>query len=323
MPGQKPQSVSTDLSLGRALLRAIALKMAGWSNAILKKLATDNPAASPDPTVDTADVHTSAMDNAFAGPVISQGPPKHWIERVRQGAPKLLRPAPRPGNRPTTPAPDASAIAPPAAEGKVSPLQAEATSPSKPTGPKPPARRLERPGGPVRKEGVRLPDRPAAHPACTTHIASAKHSFDRGRVSRRDTRERDARRASIHDRPAARRRDVAETRPGRIPFAFPSKHQTCPAHEVGAFSTSVGNSARLTRAVKSGTSVIAASYAKRARGQRGPLARASGNTIRRVDRPQVTPSRTGEVAATGRRTARHLWSASDSCLRAANDSVVC
>ncbi len=179
MPGQKPQSVSTDLSLGRALLRAIALKMAGWSNAILKKLATDNPAASPDPTVDAADVRTSVMDNdGFAGPVISHGPPMHWIERVRQGAPELLRPAPRPGNRPTTPAPDASAIAPPAAEGKESPLQAEATSASKPTGPKPPARRLERPADPSEKKESNYLDPPPTRPIRPTSAARSIHSIE-------------------------------------------------------------------------------------------------------------------------------------------------
>jgi hypothetical protein len=118
------------------------------------------------------------LDNdGFAGPVISHGPPMHWIERVRQGAPELLRPAPRPGNRPTTPAPNASAIAPPAAEGEVSPLQAEVTSASKPTGPKP-ARRQERPADPSEKKESGYRDPPPTRPIRPTSAARSIHSIE-------------------------------------------------------------------------------------------------------------------------------------------------
>lgn len=138
MPGRKPHSISPDFSIRRALFRVLALKMAAWSTAILKKLAADHPAASPDRIVDTPvsqtpDVWPSEMDDAIAGPVVSKGPPKHWIERVRQGAPELLRPAQQPGTHPQSP------IAPPASERKASPSSA-----SQPTPRKPPALRLER-----------------------------------------------------------------------------------------------------------------------------------------------------------------------------------
>jgi hypothetical protein len=178
MPGHKPHSVSTDLSLGRGLLRAIALKMADWSNAILNKLASDDPAGSPDSAVGTiADARRFAMDNGSAGRVVSKGPPKHWIERVRQGAPELLRPPPASDKRPPTPAPEASAIAPPAGQAKVSPGQTDAISASKPTGPTPRELRLERPADPSEekeadKRIVPPPARPMRSASATQSIRS-------------------------------------------------------------------------------------------------------------------------------------------------------
>ena len=141
MPGDKPHLISARLGLRRAILRVIALKMAAWSAAILKKLTT-------------ADFQPSPMDNAFAGPVVSQGPPKHWIERVRQGAPELLRPAPPSGNRSPTPVSDALSIAPSVSEGKgFQPEQARRTEIRSP------ALRPEMPGSAFEKKETDHPIR--------------------------------------------------------------------------------------------------------------------------------------------------------------------
>lgn len=178
MPGHQPHSVSTDLSLGRALLRAIALKMADWSNAILIKLASDHPAGSPEPTVGaTADAQPFAMDNGFAGRVVSQGPPKHWIERVRQGAPELLRPAPASVNRPQAPARETFAIAAPAEEAKVSPRRTDAILASKTIRPR--ALRLKRPADPPeKKKADRRIVSPPAPPMRPASAAGNIHSIE-------------------------------------------------------------------------------------------------------------------------------------------------
>jgi hypothetical protein len=175
MPGQKPHSISPDFSIRRALLRLLALKMAAWSTAILKKLAPDDPAASPDQAVDlpasqTADVWPSEMDHPV-GPIVSKGPPKHWIERVRQGAPELLRPAPQRGNQPLSPG-----------AGKGCSLQLArnaAASTGKSTAPKPPVLRSEIPAGAPEKNGsaYRIGPPPAKESTRLTRSASAAQSI--------------------------------------------------------------------------------------------------------------------------------------------------
>ncbi len=195
MPGQKPHSISPDFSIRRALLRVLALKMAAWSTAILKKLAPDDPAASPNQAVDlpasqTADVWPSEMDHPV-GPVVSKGPPKHWIERVRQGAPELLRPAPQRGNQPLSPGAGTPAIARPAPEGKASSPQLTrnaAASTGKSTARKPPVLRPERPAGVSEKNesAYRIDPPPAKESTRPTRSASAAQSIPS--IDRRESR---------------------------------------------------------------------------------------------------------------------------------------
>ncbi len=65
-------------SLRRSLLRALAARLGQWSAALLRHLGEE--AAAP------------GEESAAGG-----GPPAHWVERVRRGAPHLLLPAPQSG----------------------------------------------------------------------------------------------------------------------------------------------------------------------------------------------------------------------------------
>jgi hypothetical protein len=93
----------TELSMKRIVLRAVALKMATWSRAILHRLEASVRAESQSTTDGSADElieKTSSAPPVSAGAEpVSGGPPGHWLERIRQGAPQLLRAVHQPVER--------------------------------------------------------------------------------------------------------------------------------------------------------------------------------------------------------------------------------
>jgi hypothetical protein len=101
----------TELSIRKIVLRAVALKMATWSKAILHRLEASGRAESR-PAIDgsvgeliekTASAPPLSAEEVtisdFGDQPVPGGPPAHWLERVRQGAPQLLRPLHRPVHR--------------------------------------------------------------------------------------------------------------------------------------------------------------------------------------------------------------------------------
>src|SRR5215471_20628756 len=94
----------TQLSIKGIVLRAVALKMASWSQAILHRLEPSGRAESQrtiDGSVGELIEKTSSAPPASAEEVsirnfgpdpLSGGPPGHWLEHIRQRAPQLLRP---------------------------------------------------------------------------------------------------------------------------------------------------------------------------------------------------------------------------------------
>jgi hypothetical protein len=83
---------------GRLLFRAWALKLAGWLQRVAGSLA--DPAA-------TADAHAASSDvSAPSDAPRPDGPPPHWVEKVRRAAPHLLRPGPPTFAAPAGPAVD-------------------------------------------------------------------------------------------------------------------------------------------------------------------------------------------------------------------------
>jgi hypothetical protein len=90
------------LRVWRILIRAAALKMASWSKAILRRLEESGPAgalasidaAAGEPIQSSSPLPSSTDEVGMQSSVTepgSGGPPAHWLERVRQGAPQLLR----------------------------------------------------------------------------------------------------------------------------------------------------------------------------------------------------------------------------------------
>ena len=90
--------------------------MAAWSKAVLQKLEASGPAgALAEPIESSSPQPSSAEEFGIESSVtepVSGGPPAHWLERVRQGAPQLLRSVPQ-RNKRTRLAPSS---APPLAE---------------------------------------------------------------------------------------------------------------------------------------------------------------------------------------------------------------
>jgi hypothetical protein len=91
------------LKVWRIVTRSVALRMAAWSKAILRRSDAGGPAEAPS-SIDTSTgeavdfpLRSSGAEEVKIGnPVakpVSPGPPEHWLERVRQGAPQLLRSA--------------------------------------------------------------------------------------------------------------------------------------------------------------------------------------------------------------------------------------
>ena len=93
----------TELSIKRIVLRAVALKMATWSQAILHRLEASERAESQSTTDGSADEliekTSSAPPVSDGAEPVSGGPPEHWLERIRRGAPQLLRPVHQPVER--------------------------------------------------------------------------------------------------------------------------------------------------------------------------------------------------------------------------------
>jgi hypothetical protein len=93
----------TELSIKRIVLRAVAVKMATWSQAILHRLEASGRAESQstiDGSTDELIEKTPSAPPVSAGAEpVSGGPPGHWLERIRQGAPQLLRPVHQPVER--------------------------------------------------------------------------------------------------------------------------------------------------------------------------------------------------------------------------------
>ena len=122
----------TKLSIKGIVLRAVALKMATWSQAILHRLEASGRAESQpriDGSVGELIEKTSSAPPVSAGAEpVSSGPPVHWLERIRQGAPQLLRPVHQPVERaPLEPGP------PPLGTKKTAaPLQTPEDQPDKP-----------------------------------------------------------------------------------------------------------------------------------------------------------------------------------------------
>ena len=101
----------TKLSIKGIVLRALALKMATWSQAILHRLEASGRAESQ-PAIDSSvgeliEKTSSAppvsaeevSSRNFGAEAVSGEPPAHWLERIRQGAPQLLRPVHQPVER--------------------------------------------------------------------------------------------------------------------------------------------------------------------------------------------------------------------------------
>jgi hypothetical protein len=89
------------IKVRRIVLRAVALTMAAASKAILQRIDAGGPAKASS-SIDTAKgeaedfpARSSAAEEVKIGnPVmkrVSPGPPEHWLERVRRGAPELLK----------------------------------------------------------------------------------------------------------------------------------------------------------------------------------------------------------------------------------------
>src|SRR5262249_30406230 len=84
------------LQFGQSLLRTFASHLASWADRLQNTLGESSDRGGPFPRVPVA------KENA-PGPAIDEertvenknvvaGPPQHWVERVRQPAPELLRP---------------------------------------------------------------------------------------------------------------------------------------------------------------------------------------------------------------------------------------
>ena len=93
----------TELSIKRIVLRAVAVKMATWSQAILHRLKPSGRAESQSTTDSSAgeliEKTSSAPPVSAGAEPVSGGPPVHWLARIRQGAPQLLRPVHQPVER--------------------------------------------------------------------------------------------------------------------------------------------------------------------------------------------------------------------------------
>ncbi len=101
----------TELSIKRIVLRAVALKMATWSQAILHRLEPSGRAESQSTTDSSAGELIEKTSSAppvsaeevsiknFGAEPLSGGLPVHWLERIRQRAPQLLRPVHQPVER--------------------------------------------------------------------------------------------------------------------------------------------------------------------------------------------------------------------------------
>jgi hypothetical protein len=93
----------TKLSISKIVLHVVALKMAAWSKAILRWVEASErieaPAAvagSVGERVEMSSIQPAGPEEVGTAPSgakpVSGGPPAHWIERVRRGAPQLLGP---------------------------------------------------------------------------------------------------------------------------------------------------------------------------------------------------------------------------------------
>src|SRR5258708_7011995 len=90
------------LKVWRIATRAVALRMAAWSKAILQRIDAGGPAeatysidSSAGEAIESCPPRSSRAGEVRIGTSVTEpvspAPPKHWLERVRQGAPRLLR----------------------------------------------------------------------------------------------------------------------------------------------------------------------------------------------------------------------------------------
>ena len=160
------------LRVWRIVLHAVALKMAAWSKAILQRLEASGPegastsidVSTGEPIESSSPLPSSTDEVGIESTVTepdSGGPPAHWLERVRQGAPELLRSVLQRDKR-TRPAPSS---APPLAEKAAALPQVGEDQREKPSYPL----------GPLGEKELAPQWRPAVKPAkpAVTRVASS------------------------------------------------------------------------------------------------------------------------------------------------------